>query len=84
MTEQSRHNGLTAKDASARLAEDGPNELPPEPAEPLWRRVLKQFDDLLVKARSVLGVGCEGQVGRSEARQETRLASLRPLRLPST
>ena len=39
----------------------GPNELPPEPAEPLWRRVLKQFDDLLVKARSVLGVGCEGQ-----------------------
>ena len=43
--------GLTPADAAARLARDGPNELEREPATPMWRLVLAQFDDMLVKAR---------------------------------
>ena len=43
--------GLTPVDAAARLARDGPNELEREPATPMWRLVLAQFDDMLVKAR---------------------------------
>jgi len=34
---------------SASRALHGPNELPPEPPTPLWRRLLAQFDDLLVR-----------------------------------
>ncbi len=40
--------GLTSKDAAQRLAADGPNELRKKPPEPLWRKVLRQFQEPLV------------------------------------
>ena len=42
-------SGLTDAQASAARALHGPNELPPDPSDPLWRRLARQFDDLLVK-----------------------------------
>lgn len=41
-------SGLAAAEASRRLAEDGPNELPSSPPVPLWRRLLDQLADPLV------------------------------------
>jgi magnesium-transporting ATPase (P-type) len=40
--------GLTADRARARLAEVGPNRLAPPARTPWWRRVLSQFDDVLI------------------------------------
>ncbi|MFC8596915.1 cation-translocating P-type ATPase [Isoptericola sp. NPDC057191] len=40
--------GLTAADAAARLAEVGPNRLPPPQKDPLWKRILVHFDDVLI------------------------------------
>ena len=40
--------GLSAAEAAARLARDGPNELRAKPPVPVWRRVLAQFQDPLV------------------------------------
>lgn len=40
--------GLLQSDAHARLAKDGPNELPHEEEEPLWLRFLKQFKETLI------------------------------------
>ncbi|SKC59911.1 HAD-IC family P-type ATPase [Krasilnikoviella flava] len=40
--------GLSAADAAARLAEVGPNRLPPPEKDPLWKRVLVHFDDVLI------------------------------------
>jgi P-type Ca2+ transporter type 2C len=42
------HNGLGAKEAAARLARDGSNELRAAARVPTWRRVLAQFQDPLV------------------------------------
>jgi P-type Ca2+ transporter type 2C len=42
-------NGLTALEAGRRTAEYGPNELEKEPSTPLWKLVVEQFDDALVK-----------------------------------
>ncbi|HSC65757.1 MAG TPA: cation-translocating P-type ATPase [Caldimonas sp.] len=61
--------GLTAAEASKRLAEDGANELRAAPARPLWRRVVAQFEDpivylLLVAAVVALAAWIvEGSVG---------------------
>jgi P-type Ca2+ transporter type 2C len=41
--------GLTSAEAQARAIKYGPNELRKEPATPLWKLVLDQFDDALVK-----------------------------------
>jgi len=41
--------GLTSAEVAERLARDGPNELPKPPRVPLWKLVLEQFDDSLVK-----------------------------------
>ena len=41
-------NGFTSKEASRRLARDGPNELRSAPRRPTWRRMLSQFQDPLV------------------------------------
>ncbi|MDO4792283.1 MAG: cation-translocating P-type ATPase [Buchananella hordeovulneris] len=41
-------SGLSAADATTRLATHGPNELPSKPPTPLWRRILDQFRDPLV------------------------------------
>lgn len=40
--------GLTAAQAARRLDRDGPNELRSSPAEPSWRRALRQVQDPLV------------------------------------
>ena len=40
--------GLTASDAARRLASTGRNELPPPERDPLWRRILAQFQDVLI------------------------------------
>ncbi|OQV08153.1 hypothetical protein CLAIMM_12467 [Cladophialophora immunda] len=40
--------GLLRTEAHARLAKDGPNELPHEEEEPLWLRFLKQFKETLI------------------------------------
>jgi len=40
--------GLSAADAAARLAEVGPNRLPPPEKDPWWKRVLVHFDDVLI------------------------------------
>ena len=41
--------GLSDAQVLASRLLNGPNELPPEAATPLWRRLLAQFDDLLVR-----------------------------------
>ncbi|KAF7258003.1 hypothetical protein EG68_06796 [Paragonimus skrjabini miyazakii] len=41
--------GLSEKKVAASLEKYGYNELPPEDSKPLWKLVLEQFDDLLVK-----------------------------------
>ena len=46
--ETDARRGLTAAEARARLARAGPNELAAEPPVPAWRRVLAQFQDVLV------------------------------------
>ncbi|RMB59622.1 cation-translocating P-type ATPase [Tessaracoccus antarcticus] len=40
--------GLSTTEAAGRLEADGPNALRQKPAEPLWRKVLRQFQDPLV------------------------------------
>ncbi|MEU2198707.1 HAD-IC family P-type ATPase [Isoptericola sp. NPDC019482] len=40
--------GLTAAGAAERLAEVGPNRLPPPEKDPLWKRILVHFDDVLI------------------------------------
>lgn len=44
--------GLSSEEVAARRERHGWNELQKEPATPLWRLVLAQFDDMLVKARA--------------------------------
>ena len=54
-------DGLTAEEAAARLAADGPNELPPPRRDPLGLRLLRQFKEpmalLLLAAAAVAGIG---------------------------
>ena len=40
--------GLTAQEASRRLAQNGPNQLQATPRRPIWRRILAQFQDPLI------------------------------------
>jgi Ca2+-transporting ATPase len=40
--------GLSTAEAAARLAQHGPNALPEQPPEPLWRRFLRQFASPLI------------------------------------
>ena len=40
--------GLTSADAAARLQRDGRNELRAKAPEPLWRKILRQFQDPLI------------------------------------
>src|SRR5262245_49904246 len=44
----SRTDGLTVEEAEQRLERFGPNELAPPKRMPWWRRVLAQFDDVLI------------------------------------
>ncbi|CAF4387438.1 unnamed protein product, partial [Rotaria sp. Silwood2] len=41
--------GLTEERVTQDLEKYGPNELPTEEGKPLWKLILEQFDDLLVK-----------------------------------
>jgi P-type Ca2+ transporter type 2C len=47
--ETSLDAGLTVEEAEARAQKYGANDLDKEPATPLWKLVLEQFDDALVK-----------------------------------
>ncbi|WP_144723396.1 cation-transporting P-type ATPase [Cellulosimicrobium sp. TH-20] len=40
--------GLSSADAATRLTEVGPNRLPPPQRDPLWKRILVHFDDILI------------------------------------
>ncbi|GAB3064523.1 cation-translocating P-type ATPase [Sediminivirga luteola] len=40
--------GLAGDTAAARLSQHGPNRLPPPERDPLWRRILVHFDDVLI------------------------------------
>jgi hypothetical protein len=59
--------GLSAAEADARRARFGPNELARDPPTPMWRLVLAQFDDMLVKVSQTgvcVGVGgCRSGLG---------------------
>lgn len=44
--------GLSAEEAEARLQRFGRNELAKEPGTPMWKLILQQFDDALVKVRT--------------------------------
>ena len=61
--------GLTAGEATRRLAEDGPNELRSAPAVPAWRRILAHLHEPLVYlllgavAVSLIAWMIEGRVG---------------------
>ena len=50
--------GLSSAKAKEALAKYGPNELPAEVGKPLWQLILEQFDDLLVKVRSLVNWLC--------------------------
>ena len=43
------HKGLTAQQVIEQRERYGFNELVKQPGKPLWRLVLEQFDDMLVK-----------------------------------
>ena len=43
--------GLRSADVEARRAKAGYNELAKAPGKPLWKLILEQFDDTLVKVR---------------------------------
>jgi Ca2+-transporting ATPase len=45
----SLETGLTQKEAEARLAKYGPNQLEKEEEESLWVKIKEQFEDLLVR-----------------------------------
>jgi Ca2+-transporting ATPase len=40
--------GLSAAEATRRLAMDGPNQLRSTPPVPIWRKILAQFQDPLI------------------------------------
>ena len=45
--------GLTDEQVAEARQRYGINELEKQPGKPLWRLVLEQFDDMLVKVRAV-------------------------------
>ena len=45
--------GLTAASVESRRQKYGHNELNKQPPKPLWKQALAQFDDMLVKVRSL-------------------------------
>jgi Ca2+-transporting ATPase len=49
---QTSLQGLSAEEVELRRQQHGFNELQKEPGKPMWRLILEQFDDMLVK------VGC--------------------------
>ena len=46
--------GLTTDQVASKRREYGYNELEKQPSTPLWKLVLAQFDDMLVKVRVYL------------------------------
>lgn len=48
-------HGLTSSQVAEQREKHGYNELEKEPPTPLWKLVLEQFDDMLVKVRFMLG-----------------------------
>jgi magnesium-transporting ATPase (P-type) len=56
--------GLDTGEVQKRRQQHGYNELQKEPGKPMWRLILEQFDDMLVKV-----VACWGVCGHSTARR---------------
>ncbi len=62
-------SGLSSREAARRLAQDGPNELRAATVQPVWRRILAQFEDPLVYlllvavAIALIAWVVEGRVG---------------------
>lgn len=54
----SLENGLTAAEVQKRREQHGFNELDKEPGKPLWKLVLEQFDDMLVKVATGAALWC--------------------------
>lgn len=53
--------GLSSSEVEKRRQQHGYNELAKEPGKPLWKLVLEQFDDMLVKVHAYnlpRGAGC--------------------------
>lgn len=50
--------GLTDEQVIVARQRYGPNELEKQPGKPLWKLVLEQFDDMLVKVSSVWLPAC--------------------------
>jgi len=48
---QDKHQGLSSEQSAKALQLYGRNELPPEEGTPLWKLVVKQFEDVLVRVR---------------------------------
>ena len=72
--------GLSAAQVAKQRAAHGYNELDKEPGKPLWRLVLEQFDDTLVKVRRHgTGEPLPGEAGNASARDVPRLAAVAPL-----
>ena len=46
---QTNQKGLTQNEAKIRLEKYGPNALEEEPEDSLWKKILEQFEDLLVQ-----------------------------------
>ncbi len=55
------HHGLTADEAQARLARNGPNEVAPETPVSAWRQFFAQFQDVLV-VLLLIGTAVSGAV----------------------
>ncbi|HSR72173.1 MAG TPA: cation-transporting P-type ATPase [Kiloniellales bacterium] len=49
-------DGLSSEEAELRLAQYGPNRLPPPPRRGAWRRLLEQFNNVLIYV--LVGAGC--------------------------
>ena len=66
--------GLDSGEVERRRDAVGPNELSREAATPLWRLVLAQFDDMLVKVRFLLmrGYGAVTESARARTRERER------------
>ena len=65
--------GLSSDKIEAKREEYGYNELTKPPGKPMWRLVLEQFDDMMVKVcSSALSPGMWLVLGDPEALQDTR------------
>jgi hypothetical protein len=63
----SLQTGLSPDEVQKRAAEYGHNELEKEPATPLWKLVLEQFNDMLVKVLHKQSLDDRNKMGQQQA-----------------